>query len=275
MFNSQLFGQHIAHEIIMSALRGHLWNNNPRKALVLSLHGVPGSGKNYVTHMIAMAFYKNHHKSKYFHFFNGRSDFPQHQNINEYKVKIQDTITNALRECEKSIFVFDEVDKMPEGLLNVLVPFLEYHSHVMGGKVSTNHAIFIFLSNTGSRQIVMRLLELWEQGKKRIETTLLDFERVIAMGAFNEKGGFHKSDTIEASLIDHYVPFLPMEEQHVMMCVKAAFTERNLQPTKEMMEESMTLVTYGPPPHFLYSNTGCKRLDQKVAAIAYRSDLKS
>lgn len=172
------------------------------------------------------------------------------------------------------MFVFDEVDKMPEGLLNMLVPFLDYNSYHKSTKHSEsmyqNKAIFIFLSNTGSTQIVQQLTNLWEKGKKRDETRLQDFERLIADGAFSENGGFHHSDAIQTSVIDHYVPFLPLEEVHVRKCLARAFTERGVAPKDEMIEEALSHLTFGPEPHNLYSMAGCKRIEQKVASIVYR-----
>lgn len=175
--------------------------------------------------------------------------------------------------------MFDEVDKMPEGLLNVLVPFLDYNSYHKSSKhsefIHQNKAIFIFLSNTGSAQIVRHLASLWERGKRREDMRLQDFEKLITDGAFSEKGGFHHSDAIQASVIDHYVPFLPLEEVHVKKCLRRAFGERGVTPTEEMVEEVLSHLTFGPEPHNLYSMAGCKRIEQKVAAIVYRERSKN
>lgn len=172
------------------------------------------------------------------------------------------------------MFVFDEVDKMPEGLLNMLVPFLDYNNFHKSTRHSEamyqNKAIFIFLSNTGSTQIVQHLTNLWEKGKKREDMQLQDFEKLIADGAFNEKGGLYHSDAIQTSVIDHYVPFLPLEEVHVRKCLARAFAERGVTAKEEMIEEALSHLTFGPEPYNLYSMAGCKRIEQKVAAIVYR-----
>lgn len=276
MLSANLFGQQIAHETIVNALRGHLANKDSQKALVLSLHGTPGTGKNYVAQMIATAFFKNGVQSHYYHFFNGRTDFPLQTKISEYKEELYKIISSSLKKCDKSIFVFDEVDKMPEGLLNVLVPFLDYsnyHKSSMHGidTLYQGRAIFIFLSNTGSSQIVQILTNLWEKGRKREDMELQDFEQLIANGAFHEKGGFHQSDTIQTNVIDHYVPFLPLEEVHVRKCLKKAFSQRGVIANKEQIEEALSHLTFGPEPYNLYSMAGCKRIEQKVAAIVYRN----
>lgn len=147
----------------------------------------------------------------------------------------------------------------------MLVPFLDYHSKIHG--TDLGKAIFIFLSNSGGPSIAKELIQMWQAGKKREETKLQDFETHLAIAAFNEKGGFHKSETIETSLIDHYVPFLPLEEAHVRKCIIDAFERRSFDPSNEMIEKAMAYVTFGPSPHNLYSNAGCKRLDAKVSAI--------
>lgn len=278
LLTTKLYGQEIAHEMVIHALRGHLGPYGSSKALVMSFHGTPGTGKNYVVQMIVSTLYKYGAQSQYFHFFNGRNDFPLQQKTDEYKEELYKIVSNSLNKCERSMFVFDEVDKMPEGILNVLVPFLDYNSYYKSSKnnaiVFKNKAIFIFLSNTGSLQIVHRLTTLWERGKRREDVQLQDFERIIEDGAFREKGGFHHSDAIQTSLIDHYVPFLPLEEEHVKKCLKYGFIERGIAPTEEMIEEVLSHLTFGPEPHKLYSMAGCKRIDQKVAAIVERMQSK-
>jgi len=280
MLSARLYGQHIAYETIINALRGHLESRNSPKALVMSFHGTPGTGKNYVVQMIAKSFYKNGVESKFYHFFNGRNDFPLKRKVDEYKEELHKSISNSLQECERSMFVFDEVDKMPEGLLNVLVPFLDYNSYhkstKYGESMYQNKAIFIFLSNTGSANIVQYLTNLWQKGRKRENTRLQDFEKLIADGAFTEKGGLYRSDTIQTSVIDHYVPFLPLEEVHVRKCLVRAFAERGeTNPKEEMIEEALSHLTFGPEPYNLYSMAGCKRIEQKVATIVYRKQSES
>lgn len=92
MFAANLYGQQIAHKTIILALRGYFGNYHSSKALVMSFHGTPGTGKNYVAQMIATALYKNGVKSQYYHFFNGRNDFPLQQKVDEYQVYIQHII---------------------------------------------------------------------------------------------------------------------------------------------------------------------------------------
>lgn len=87
ILNKELYGQEIGHHVIINALRGHLTSANPPKALSMSFHGPPGTGKTYISQMIAKFFYKKGDQSKFYHFFNGRNDFPLQEKVNEYKVR--------------------------------------------------------------------------------------------------------------------------------------------------------------------------------------------
>lgn len=125
------------------------------------------------------------------------------------------------------MFIFDEVDKMPPGVLNAIKPMIDYRDDVDG--MDYRDSVFIFLSNTGAQLINEHYMNLWKtQGRKREDVTLHDFEKIITTGAFNEEGGFHQSDTIKSNLIDHYIPFLPMEKRHVKLCILDEFKQRNI-----------------------------------------------
>lgn len=49
--------------------------------------------------------------------------------------------------CARSIFIFDEMDKMHAGLIDSIKPFLDYYEQLDG--VSYRKAIFIFLRLAG------------------------------------------------------------------------------------------------------------------------------
>lgn len=86
-FNEHLFGQHIANATIIPALKSHINNlDNSQKPLVMSFHGTPGTGKNFVADFIARRFYKAGDESKYVHRYRGRIDFPLDTQVPYYRV---------------------------------------------------------------------------------------------------------------------------------------------------------------------------------------------
>jgi torsin-1 len=84
--DSNLFGQHIVLESVLSSIRMHYQNENPSKPLVISFHGTPGTGKNYVADFIAKSVYKEGLNSKYVHKYFGRLDFPEADKASWYAV---------------------------------------------------------------------------------------------------------------------------------------------------------------------------------------------
>ena len=61
------------------------------------------------------------------------------------------------------------------------------------------------------------------------------------MGAFNEPGGLHGSSVIQKSLVDVFVPFLPLERRHVKMCAEQEFQQRGVVDISEVMMIFMTI----------------------------------
>lgn len=269
VLRKNVYGQHLMQDIVVRALRGHLLATDPKKALVLSFHGTPGCGKSYVSDFIAQSLYVKGMKSQYVKKFVAGSDFPDASKGHVYKLKIADEIRRIVHKCERSLFIFEDVQKMPSAVLDAVVPFIDYHSDIDG--VDFRKSIFLFLSNTGASLINQRTLELWSKGTQRENIIKLhDFEYMIRQGAFNEEGGLHKSDTITTSLIDHYIPFLPLEEKHVRKCIHDEFKKLGYPtPPKGSVEKILEEMTFMPDEVQLYSTTGCKRVSAKVTAYHY------
>jgi hypothetical protein len=48
-----------------------------------------------------------------------------------------------VKECPRSFFVFDEMDKMPAGIIDTLKPYLDFYENL--GGVDYRKATFFFL----------------------------------------------------------------------------------------------------------------------------------
>ncbi|KAF5298295.1 hypothetical protein FQR65_LT09806 [Abscondita terminalis] len=188
---TKVYGQHLVQDIIVDALRAH-WNENSQspKALTLSFHGWPGGGKNYVTGFIKEALYTLGAKSDHVHHFIGRIDFPDESKVSEYQQDLYHWIKSNVSRCAKQLFIFDEVNKMPPNLLNVITPLIDYNKNIQ--KVDYRKTIFIFLSNTGESLITDEMIKLRRAGMERQDIQISDFEGLIIKGAFNEAGGFYR-----------------------------------------------------------------------------------
>jgi len=263
--NQHVFGQHLVHSVVTLSLRSHLSKRQPSKALVLSFHGTTGGGKNYVAEFIAESLYTKGLASKFVHLFIATVDFTDEERVDEYKLQLQDWIRGNVSQCAQTLFIFDEVDKMPYGLLDAVKAFVDYHKSI--GGVDFRRSIFIFLSNTGGREISNTAFEFWKRGRKREELERKDFEGLITRGAFNEVGGLQHSNVIEKSLVDHFVPFLPMEKRHVKQCILVEAAKLTGKLTEEEIERILDEYSYWPPSTPLFSTRGCKNVEKKVDLI--------
>uniref|UniRef100_A0A3B3VLI8 Torsin n=1 Tax=Poecilia latipinna TaxID=48699 RepID=A0A3B3VLI8_9TELE len=261
--DNKMFGQHIASSIIFKAVNGFMSNTNSNKPLVLSLHGWTGTGKNVMSRLIAESIYTNGMKSRFVHLFTATLHFPHRHMIDTYKSQLQQWVRGNVTNCELSMFIFDEMDKMHPGLIDSIKPYLDYHDNLDG--VSYGKSIFIFLSNAGGDIITNTALEFRKAGKYREEITLKDLEETLSLSVFNnQNGGFFHTGLIDKNLVDFFVPFLPLEYEHVVQCAMAEMRARNLEPNHDVANMVARDMVYSPKPEKLFSSTGCKTVQHKL-----------
>ncbi|XP_033172398.1 torsin-like protein [Drosophila mauritiana] len=263
-----LIGQHIVRQHIVPALKAHIASSDKsRKPLVISFHGQPGTGKNFVADQIANALYLKGSKSSYVTKYLGQADFPNESQVGSYKAKISLEVRQILRSCPRSLFIFDEVDKMPSGVFDALTSLVDYNAFVDG--TDNTKAIFIFLSNTAGSHIAGHLGSMMKNGRLREDTRLSDFEPLLRKAAYNMDGGMKKTTMIESLVIDHFIPFLPMEKAHVIKCLEAEFVRWFRDPTQpqaqEIIEDIINSSISYDRTHSLFAISGCKTLEKKVA----------
>merc|ERR1719510_2735740 len=262
-------GQHVAIKLILSVLTRR-WSQVDsetfvKKPLVLSFHGWTGSGKNYVSKFIAEALFDKGLQSKFAHLFLSTLHFQDESKTEKYRVQLQNWIRGNVSACKESLFIFDEIDKMPGGVLDALKPFMDFHTSVDG--VDFRKAIFILLSNTGGREITRRTMDFWLEGKRRESITYFDLEGLVSKGAFNEQGGLQHASIIDRNLIDVYVPFLPLEQSHVRQCVNKELEDRGIENTRlpsNFADQVVAELSFWPSDTKLFASAGCKRVVQKV-----------
>ncbi len=177
---------------------------------------------------------------------------------------------SSVQECPQSLFIFDEIDKMPIGLVDAIKPFIDYHEEVQG--IDYRRSVFVFLSNTGGKAITDVALEAWHDGLERESITYETLERAVSLSAHNEAGGLYHSALIDKHLIDRYVPFLPMERKHVQMCIiaQAYHTNSTIDLRPEEVNEILDELLYWPEDYQVFSSTGCKTVAPKVDYILER-----
>ncbi|KAK2885312.1 hypothetical protein Q8A67_016149 [Cirrhinus molitorella] len=254
-----LFGQHIASDVVFKAVSSFMTDSNPNKPLVLSFHGTTGTGKNYVTKIIARNLYKKGEHSKHIHLFLPDLHFSD-------PAQIKQLIHKSVSNFPCSMFIFDEVDMMQPQMIDGIKHFLDYNSYVDG--VSFRNAIFVFLSNAGGNVISEVALGFWREGRRREEIMMnsMELEAKISQHIMNEEtGGFSQSSLINKHLIDHYVPFLPLELEHVRQCVMAEMVHMKMTQDYDLADKVARDRPFFPEKEKIFAVKGCKTVRQKLA----------
>ncbi|XP_004640511.1 torsin-1A [Octodon degus] len=261
--DSKLFGQHLAKKVVLNAVAGFLSNPKPKKPLTLSLHGWTGTGKNFVSKIIAENIYEGGLNSDYVHLFVATLHFPHAANVTLYKDQLQQWIRGNVSACARSIFIFDEMDKMHAGLIDAIKPFLDYYDVV--DEVSYQKAIFIFLSNAGAERITDVALDFWRSGRSREDIQLKDMEQALSVAVFNNRNsGFWHSSLIDRNLIDYFVPFLPLEYKHLKMCIRVEMESRGYEIDEDIVARVADEMTFFPKEERVFSDKGCKTVFTKL-----------
>ncbi|XP_016146899.1 torsin-1A-like isoform X2 [Sinocyclocheilus grahami] len=234
------FGQHIASNVIRRAVSSFMTDSKPNKPLALSFHGTSGTGKNHAAKIIARNVYEKGEDSKHVHTFISEHHFPHKQKLDLYSMHPQ--------------------------LIDAIKPFLDYNARVDG--VSFRKAIFVFLSNAGGDVITGVTLDFWREGNIR-ENLWMDSKELeikISQNIFNDKNsGFLHSNIIDEHLVDHYIPFLPLELKHVRQCVMVEMVHLNVTQDSDLADEVARDMPYFPKEERIYAVKGCKSVRQKLA----------
>ncbi|KAL1786509.1 prosalusin isoform X1 [Sigmodon hispidus] len=183
-----LAGQHLAKALVVKSLKAFVQDPAPSKPLALSLHGWTGTGKSYVSSLLAQYLFQGGLRSPHVHHFSPTIHFPHPSHTEQYKKELKSWVQGNLTVCGRSLFLFDEMDKMPPGLMEVLQPFLGPSWVVYG----TNYrkAIFIFISNTGGEQINQVALEAWRSRRDREEISLQELEPAVSRAVLDNPHRF-------------------------------------------------------------------------------------
>ena len=263
---TKLHGQPFVHRIVFNAIKKHMMNEDPSKALVMSFHGGPGTGKNYVSENIAKAIFQLGINSQYFVRIGGRDMFPEKGPafVQKYQESLKKKVVDKLKSCKRSIFVIHEVDDIAPGILDILTPFLDHGQYKVDG-AEKHFSTFLFIGNTGSERIAEIFYNHWQAGKSRSDLILDDMETMIKKESFNEEGGFKGSEIMHKNLIDHYIAFLPLEKKHVRWCIQEyIWTKYKKTRRSDFVDRVVEEMEYFPADSQLYARTGCKRVQKKV-----------
>ncbi|CAF0948697.1 unnamed protein product [Adineta ricciae] len=246
---NQLIGQPLAYDLILRSISSHVSNPNPSKSLVLSLHGSTGTGKNFVAKHIVESLYHEGYRST----------------ISEHLTKDIEKVTS---ECSQAIFIFDEIDQIPTELLNVILYYVDFHSPIASRSIDF-HRLTIS-SNVAGTVITKLAGDKKRLSIKREDYDILEFEKLITNAAAQEEGGLKQASLIDRHLVTFFVPFLPLEREHIRDCIRQELQrildndiyEYKLS-EKQIIDDVLNLIDFSDTSPE-YSISGCKIVSQKL-----------
>ncbi|XP_029943655.1 torsin-2A-like [Salarias fasciatus] len=258
-----VFGQHLAQDVVSEEVARFLANKSPDRPLVLSFHGSSGTGKTLVSSMLANHLYGSAMSSPYVHQFVPTLHFPSPHLVHEYREELKSWVQGNLTECARSVFIFDEMEKMPPGVIDVLEPFLG-PAHVVF-RTNYRKAIYVFISTTGQELIKEVTLQNRLAGREREDIKLSALQDRLAQAVYNDStSGFFQSSIVQQRLVTVLVPFLPLSRCHVERCVHSLLCQTGSCQRSDVVEAVGGDMTYAPAQGQYFSTTGCKAVAAKV-----------
>lgn len=175
-------------------------------------------------------------------------------------------VQGNLTDCARSVFIFDEMEKMPPGLIDVLEPFLG-PSHVVF-RTNYRKAIYLFISTAGQELIKRVVLENRQAGRERDEIKLSDLQEALERELYsNTTSGLFRSSILQQKLVTRFVPFLPLTRTHVERCARSQLCQRGSCHRGDVAEAVAADVAYAPVDGRYFSTTGCKTVSAKISVF--------
>ncbi|RZF42952.1 hypothetical protein LSTR_LSTR004254 [Laodelphax striatellus] len=258
---THLFGQPLVEEDLIHALVAH-FSRKTDQPLLLSFHGNAGVGKTYVVEFIAAKLLRKGMLSKYYKSYIGSEHFPLNSDTEIYKTELEETIRSVTSKCKVSLFVFDEVHRIHGDVLNKIYSIIRASKLKSENHIDLGRSIFIFISNTGGKIITDLCTTYKEQGIERKNFRLVDFENYLIQEA-NSEGGLKSSELIANDCIDHFIPFLPLEREHLAACVQVTMKRDNVTgiDNEQVFIESVidAAATFEPESKKYFAKKGVKK----------------
>ena len=240
----------------------HINNLTPSKPLVLSFHGWPGTGKTWVSNLIAQSLFSEGINSKFVQYIPVPLWFRDNLRRNELIQELHQTIKSSLIQCEQTLFIFEDVHAMNPLVLDSILPYIYDPSSKDG--VEYRKAIYILICNSAATRINEYLTEKFIFGRDRRSIKREEMQKVISDNIFIEEGAFKNSEFVSRGVIDAYIPFLPLEKNHVKKCIERAIQARGYKTKLSMVLRVLNEIVWISNGIEMFAFSGCKRIEQII-----------
>ena len=119
------------------------------------------------------------------------------------------------------------------------------------------------------------------QGLSAHAIPTLEVETVLKAIAFADKqGSFYNSLILAHHLIDFFVPFFPLDKNHVKCCIRNEVERRfGFYPKESIVESILDTIKFVPDYDPKFADVGCKSVPRAIAmhdfshSATFRADL--
>lgn len=235
----------------------------------MMLHGPTGVGKNYIANILAETMFQNGKHSRYVNYITSSYHFKGEENLKAHQESLQQMIESNSTICDRQLYIFDEARRFPNKLLDSLSVFIDPGSPM---QEKLRKSIFLFLYE-GEEPVVEWALQMWQDKINRNDLTLKDAEMKLVPFVHNDRS-LRDSLLVEKGLIDHHIPFLPLERNHVRRCIKNGILDIHENPgflsaedLDELIDQIEDEIIFYPESDPTFSVYGCKKVLSKIRAL--------
>ncbi len=272
LLQENLFGQHIAHQQILSELElfADAASKGGSNVLVLVLVGWVGGGKTYATSLLRRSF----SVAENIHWFSVPLHFAQDQP--SHLRFLDDLAVHVSESCGLSLVVFDDVDAASDASIEAMGNFFVAMKAITAAQQlasrpnsssSNNGTLVLVTSNAGGAVINKRVLEAMRRGEPRnsLNASQVLASEDLASSPLRPLVKRLRDSDIRVS----FVPFLPLARDHVRACVRSQAQEAL---TDEEVEKVLAEMSFFAKDFPVLSKTGCKQVAAKVNVVLGRHD---
>jgi len=144
--------------------------------------------------------------------------------------------------------------------IEILVKRISLEKHLNSGKEEIHGNTFLFqilkkqsLAQFTTEKVISYLIN------KNLLTNVFKYQ------CYKSTGCLQYSVLIKNNLIDHYVPFLPLERSHILRCIEDYLKSRNVtNKSQKFRTDIANSLRYFPKDSGLFCISGCQGIQQKV-----------
>ncbi|XP_063172230.1 torsin-4A isoform X2 [Candoia aspera] len=249
----EVFGQPFVIERVMGLLKDYLATHVHNKPLVISFNGPSGVGKSHIGWLLAKHFRSIMGPHSVLHYFM-KHHCPDGASVSMCQLELSETVGDMVAQAEIEeiipVFILDEVEFMPEALLETLGGFFQTNQ--------TNkylNAVYILISNLGGEEITDHFLQNVSSDPLHPQRKMEELQSVLCPILSHVHPLWTGAEI---------VPFGLLEKTHILSCFYEEMMSEGIYPDPSHMERLAGQLSYYKQAGQEFGITGCKQVVAKV-----------